>query len=166
MRQAHRIWCYWRIHFWIPSSDSYKLHLSKFKMIQFKRELKLAKRMLPSPSVCEIKTTAESSKLMQLSAKLSTDDQVQLMDQMIKSTGGHWYDDAEDTFFIKVFKIWKIGHNSCTRAILTLLILHYRDDRWSPHRSADWGLSDSAHFKKQGSNLPTKTIRLVPQYLH
>lgn len=57
-------------------------------------------------------------------AKLSTDDQVQLMDQMIKNQPVDTdTDDAEDTFFNKVLKIWKENWPQFLRgAGLTLLI--------------------------------------------
>ncbi len=62
------------------------------------------------------------------------------------------------------FKIWKENWPG-PRAGLTLLISGYRDNRWSPHRFADWGLSGQRPFQKQGSGLPAKLIQLVPQCL-
>ncbi len=84
----------------------------------------------------------------------------------LKSTGGHWYDDAEDTFSIKLLRFeenWPILRGSW----FDLLISHIGRSLVSPHRSAtDCGPIGHAHFKNEGSSLPTKTIRLVPQCLH
>ena len=96
---------------------------SKFKMIQFKEGFEVGEE----DASIAVGMRKDDSRIEQANAaiaKLSTDDQVQLMDQMIKNQPVDTdTDDAEDTFFNKVFKIWKENWPQFLRgAGLTLLI--------------------------------------------
>ena len=96
---------------------------SKFKMIQFKQGFDVSEEDA-SIAIGMRKGDSRIDQANAAIAKISMDDQVKLMDQMIKTQPVDTdTDDADDTFFNQVLKIWKENWPQFVRgAGLTLLI--------------------------------------------